>query len=109
MAVWFQNARAKFRRNSIQCHEISNDSHIPALPHPSTSYNETITSGDSVEESWRTSASPDDCSQQDEHSYSSNDDNKDNSNGKHETEASACISSTVKTLFEYFETDPTIL
>lgn len=39
--VWFQNARAKFRRNSIQCREASNNlTHAPSLP--STSFHEPV-------------------------------------------------------------------
>uniref|UniRef100_A0A0R3S1M7 Homeobox domain-containing protein n=1 Tax=Elaeophora elaphi TaxID=1147741 RepID=A0A0R3S1M7_9BILA len=110
LQVWFQNARAKFRRNSIQCREAcSNSPQVP--PFPSTSFHEPITcssAGDSMEESWRTSASPEEGSQRDERSGSSNDGN-DLNNGKTETETSGCVSSPEKPLAEYFETDPTLL
>ncbi|VIO88338.1 homeobox domain containing protein [Brugia malayi] len=113
LQVWFQNARAKFRRNSIQCRETSSNSpHVPSLP--STTFNEPIepitcgSVGDSMEESWQTSVSPEEGSQRDEHSGSSNDDNELN-NGKTETEKSGCISSSEKSLAEYFETDQTML
>ncbi|OZC05006.1 LIM domain protein [Onchocerca flexuosa] len=110
LQVWFQNARAKFRRNSMQCREASNNSpHIPSLP--STSFHESITCSsvdDSMEESWRISVSPEESSQRDERSGSSNDDN-DLNNGKTETETSGCISSPEKSLAEYFETDSTMM
>ncbi|KAL3989764.1 LIM domain family protein [Acanthocheilonema viteae] len=110
LQVWFQNARAKFRRNSTQCREASSNSpHILSLP--STSFHEPITrdsTGDSMEESWRASVSPEEGNQRDEQSGSSNDDN-DLNNGKTETETSGCISSPEKSLAEYFETDPTLL
>lgn len=61
-----------------------------------------------MEESWRTSVSPEESSQRDERSGSSNDDN-DLNNGKTETETSGCISSPEKSLVEYFETDSTLL
>ncbi|EJW73228.1 hypothetical protein WUBG_15865 [Wuchereria bancrofti] len=61
-----------------------------------------------MEESWQTSVSPEEGSQRDERSGSSNDDNELN-NGKTETETSGCISSSEKSLAEYFETDQTML
>lgn len=61
-----------------------------------------------MEESWRTSVSPEEESQRDERSDSSNDD-KDLNNSKTETEISDCTSSPEKSLVEYFKTDATLL
>lgn len=54
------------------------------------------------------SVSPEEGSQRDERSCSSNDDNE-LSAGKTERETRACVDSPVKSLAEYFETDPTLL
>ncbi|VDK76251.1 unnamed protein product [Litomosoides sigmodontis] len=109
LQVWFQNARAKFRRNSTQCRESSSNSpRVPPLP--STSFHESITRssvGDTMEELWRTSLSPSEDSQRNGRSGSSNDD--DNLDSKIEIEASSSTRLPETSLAEHFGADPILL
>ncbi|VDK42324.1 unnamed protein product, partial [Gongylonema pulchrum] len=128
LQVWFQNARAKFRRNSMRHREASSSS--PHGPHlVSTRCDKPVNSvilestfyktaalglgvtcnsvGGSVEDSI-ISVSPEEGSQREEQSCSPVEDDELNP-GKIENESGHCNNSPVKSLADYFETDHTLL
>uniref|UniRef100_F1L4V9 LIM/homeobox protein Lhx9 n=1 Tax=Ascaris suum TaxID=6253 RepID=F1L4V9_ASCSU len=113
LQVWFQNARAKFRRNTMQGREgesisphVSRVSSIPSNEQAAGSGSASLGGG-----SARTSSSPEEVSQRASSAYeqsSSPTERIDETVMKSE-DGAPNVDSPAKTLAEYFESDPALL